>query len=80
MDDLETVRTLLNDISSLLAGKPPQVQGAVLADLLARWLAGHIDLDSSSKTDKLREEILREHLDVIRKLVPVNAKTIGLPH
>jgi Lar family restriction alleviation protein len=40
------------------------VQGAVLADLLATWLAGHPNF--------VRESILSLHIKVVRELVPVN--------
>lgn len=34
------VSTIVEQARDLLAGKPPELQGAVLADLLAIWLAG----------------------------------------
>jgi hypothetical protein len=80
MSDLSRVQELLTEIRRLLADNPPQVQGAVLADLLATWLAGHTVLDSATMTDQWREEVLRFHLDTVRKLVPENAKSMGLPH
>jgi hypothetical protein len=33
---------LVAQIKPLLAGKPPEVQSAALADLLSMWIAGHI--------------------------------------
>jgi hypothetical protein len=79
MSDLEQVQTVLRQIAPLLASKPPQVQGAVLADLLATWLAGHVDLDKRGRTKALRQEMLGMHIDMVRKLVPENAKAMGLP-
>lgn len=52
-----------------LAGKHPAIQGAVLADLLATWLAGH--------PSEVREELLQVHLANVRTLVPVNEAIIN---
>jgi uncharacterized membrane protein YfbV (UPF0208 family) len=51
-----------------LVGLGPQLQGAVLADLLALWLAGHM-AEGEKRTAQLREQMLAMHLDVVRKLV-----------
>ena len=40
--ELRAVRKLVQRIRPLLAGRAAQMQGAVLADLLAIWIAGHI--------------------------------------
>jgi hypothetical protein len=74
-DTLATVVQLINRIRPILAGQPPPVQGAVLADLLATWLAGHRGTTITS-TDEMREELLRLHLETVRALVPVNAAHI----
>jgi hypothetical protein len=75
-EHVERVHRLLGQIAPILGGHPSPVQGAVLADLLATWLAGHIVEESSSRTDALREELLAFHLKTVRKLVPVNAEHI----
>ena len=75
-DTLATIAQLIERIRPILAGQPPPVQGAVLADLLATWLAGHIDRTSNQHTDALREELLTHHLATVRALVPVNAAHI----
>jgi hypothetical protein len=49
-------------IQPMLKGRSPEVQGAVLADLLSIFLAGH--------APQLREEILTLHIDMVRKLIP----------
>jgi hypothetical protein len=72
------VTGLTREIGPLLAGYPPQVQGAALADLLATWLAGHVTPDRSS-TNGLRRDILDQHLRAVRELVAENAKGMGLP-
>jgi hypothetical protein len=57
------VEALVNEIRPLLAGKGPAVQGAVLADLLAMFIAGHRDAE-------LRDEILQLHIEAVRHLIP----------
>jgi len=75
------VEALSNEIwphvAPLLAGKEPQVQGAVLADLVARWIAGHFVPGSQWATHRVRERFLNLHIETVRKLVPVNAKQMG---
>jgi len=70
---------LVRGCSLLFAGEDRTVQGAALADMLARWLAGHVVFGDPKATAVLREEILRIHLETVRKLVPVNYKDIIEP-
>lgn len=51
------------DIQPLLRGRGSELQGAVLADLVAIWLAGHWPRE-------VREEILQDWLATMRKLIP----------
>jgi hypothetical protein len=62
--DPRRVGPIVDAIRPLLAGKDPAIQGAVLADLLAIFLAGH--------HPELREDILELHIDAVRELIPVN--------
>jgi len=62
------VDRIVETIRPLLAGKPPELQGAVLADLLAMFIAGH--------HPGLREEILTLHIAAVRELVPPNEAII----
>lgn len=62
-----------------LAGESPMVQSAVLADLLATFLSGHVILDDEAATDALREEHLLLHLDLVRQLIPVNYQMLVEP-
>lgn len=64
-------------IRPLLAGRRGEVQGAVLADLLAIWLAGHHVAGDAEATQSLRAELLALHLEGVTKLVPVNAYLLG---
>jgi len=56
----------------VLHGHGPIVQGAVLADLLAMWLAGHV----GSGAAELREHLLADHMKLVRKLIEVNEPAI----
>ena len=55
-------------IKPVLAGQPPELQGAVLADLLSLFIAGH--------APQLREEILALHIETVRQLVPASEREI----
>jgi hypothetical protein len=60
-------QALVARIRPLLAGRSPEIQGAVLCDLLALWLAGHYRMG-----DEMIETQLQLWLGCVRKLVPVN--------
>jgi hypothetical protein len=62
---------LVEAIRPILAGQPVDVQGAVLLELLAMFIAGH--------APDLREEILALHIKVVRELVPVVEQELGDP-
>jgi hypothetical protein len=70
------VAALVDRIRALLADHPPEVQGIVLADLLAIWLAGHYIPDDSNATREERDDLLANHCAMVRKLVPVNARAL----
>jgi hypothetical protein len=71
------VTSIADRIKPLLAGQSPDVQGAVLADLLAIWLAGHHVEGDENATRTLRAELLADHCFAVRQLVLVNAKIMG---
>jgi hypothetical protein len=73
----EQAATIVDRIRPLLAGHDPDIQGAVLADLLAIWLAGHHVEGDKDATRKLRAELLAEHCTAVRQFTSVNAKIIG---
>jgi len=54
---------IVDDIKPILAGHPPDVQGAVIADLLAIFLIGY--------PPQMREEVLEFHIDAVRELIDV---------
>lgn len=51
---------LVREVSKLLAGKHPSVQGACLAELVGMWLAGH--------EKQVRENLLGLHTDAARSM------------
>jgi hypothetical protein len=73
----EQIMELVKRISPLLKGKAPPVQGAVLADLLAMWLAGHWIPGDADETRAAREAVLANHIQVVRELMEENAKILG---
>jgi hypothetical protein len=82
MDVIGTPRTrevtaIVDKIRPLLAGREPDIQGAVIADLLALWLAGHHVAGDTDATRKMRAELLAMHCSEVRELITINAKIIG---
>lgn len=77
MNEAQHALNIVNGIRSLLAGKPPRVQGAVLADLVALWLAGHHVPGDAAATQTLRTEMLAMQCSEVWKLVPINAHILG---
>jgi uncharacterized protein (DUF608 family) len=67
---------LLNLMAAALKGHHPYIQGTVLADLLAMFLAGHYLADNPEETDKMREALLTAHIAQVRRLIPRNEKLI----
>lgn len=66
----EQADALVDPIVRLLAGKPPELQGAVLADLTAIWVAGHrVGPGGRAEGDRVREELLELQTKHVRELV-----------
>lgn len=63
-EQTEEMMAACAEIYPILHGRDPAVQSAIVADLLSMFLAGFPDF--------AREEVLEQHLDLVRKLVPVN--------
>jgi hypothetical protein len=59
------VLALVAVIGPMLRGRPPEIQSAVLAELLSLWLAGHI-------IPEQRDEALRLHLQLVQDLTRIN--------
>ena len=75
---LKNVDHLIELLKPRLAGHPPELQGAALADLLATWLAGHVIAGDRDTTLHLRAELLANHIAAVTALVPINAKILGI--
>jgi hypothetical protein len=74
-DEAYEVEALSRALAKKLIGRSVAVQGAALADLLAIWLAGHVNLDNPDDSDAIRETLLEAHLVAVRALVPINYET-----
>lgn len=57
----EQSNEIVDQIRPLLAGKLPQLQGIVVAELTAIWLAGH--------APELRDDLIRMQDAAVRELV-----------
>jgi len=69
MSFAERVDALLDRIAPTLAGESIEMQGAVVADLAALWIAGHRVRGDRAEGDRTREELLRMHARHVRELV-----------
>jgi hypothetical protein len=66
------IQAISETIGPMLRGLGPDIQGGVLADLLATWLAGIQGPDAAA----VRDELLEAHVHLVRALIPVNEKII----
>lgn len=71
--DYGVMDELVVSISELLHGHRPEIQSAVLADLVAMWLAGYL-LDPDA--EKIREELLAGFVSLVRHLISPNEKQL----
>lgn len=62
--DHEGMHKLTAQLYGLLAGKPPSMQGAAIADLFSMWIAGH--------HPKMRRVALAQTYDLVKQLLPQN--------
>jgi hypothetical protein len=79
MSEADEVVALVAAARPLLMGKPKEVQGAALADLLAIWLASHVVRGDPAATKRWRAAILKLHLKAVRQLVPINYQALVEP-
>lgn len=61
---VNTAEDIVDTVKPVFAGAHPAIQGAALADLLAKFIAGH--------DPELREKVLELHIEGVRELVPHN--------
>ena len=77
--DLDAVLALVEAVKPFFEGKPPEVQGAALAEMLSVWLAGHVNQDNPDKSDRVRKAVLELHLKAVWRLVPINYEMVIKP-
>ena len=78
------VAPIVDQIKPSLAGKDDALQGAVLANLLAIWIASHRvrakggvrPERAARETHRLQSRLLNFHMKQVRHLIPVNNKII----
>lgn len=75
--EIAVTRQTICQIRPLLAGLPPYLQGAVLSELLALWLAGHYAPDNPEDTAQFRADLLEMHIRLVKQLIPKIAQEIG---
>lgn len=63
MPELALADAIVEEIKPLLAGRGAEVQGAVLVNLVAIFIAGHDPV--------IREKILQLHIEAVRGLADV---------
>lgn len=74
MDTAEAVALsfdIVDRIKPLMAGRPGEVQGAVIAQLLAMWVAGHY-----LNGEAIMEEVLEHHIAHVRTLIPIEVDAL----
>jgi len=69
-DDTQLIFETIERIKPLLAGKPPPIQGAVLAELLALWISHHYMVDADGQEQQqMWEDLLQMHVEHVRMLI-----------
>lgn len=71
------IEALTKPMGEILAGNPPEIQSAALADLVAMWLAGNVVMGDLEATAEYREWLFGEFVKLVRGLVEENAKAFG---
>jgi hypothetical protein len=74
---IREIAAVVERIKPILMGRPPEIIGGILADLLAIWLAGHHVEGDEDATRTMRADLLAIHCGAVRNLVTVNAKILG---
>lgn len=60
---------LIHAIGPLLHGKGPDLQRAVLADLVSRWIVGH--------HPSVRAHLLTQHVQTVRDLIELKEEALS---
>lgn len=75
-EQVHAVEAIYEKVRPLFAGQAPMVVGAVLAELLATWLASHT-CGEPGPNKKYRDELIRLHIAKVRQLIPIMEAEIG---
>ena len=81
MTDEQIVDNAVSLVRPILAGIDPDLQGAIMANLVAMWLAGHRQKSASGKLEpatELREYMLTEFVNLIERLTPLEDDAIDM--
>lgn len=70
-DAADEAESVAQQCFPILAGKGSMVQGAALAELVARHLAGHVILGDAEKTKALRASLFDEFIKTVTDIVPL---------
>lgn len=68
----ERADALLDRIGPILAGAPAELQGAVVNELTALWIARHRVENDRAAGDQVRAELLALHCRHVRELVEMH--------
>jgi hypothetical protein len=66
------IEKLSKRIAKILANNPPEIQSAVLADLLATLIGGYFVPGDRKGTFALRKDLMQEHIKLVTDLIPHN--------
>lgn len=76
-EQLKKAPEIAERIYPMLAGLHPTVQGAIVTDLVAMWIAGHVVEGDPKDTDRLRKFLMEQHIKLVVQLIKPNAEAIG---
>jgi len=74
-ENLVEVQRLVEEVGEVLHGQPEQIQGAVLADLVATFIASHFGA-TKVQTERIRKRVIDLHLYTVKKLIRPNEAMI----
>lgn len=66
---LDQVQPAVDSMSAILAGRPPDIQSVILADLLAMWLCGFVVMSDPGATKRIRDRMLARHMKLVVDLI-----------
>jgi hypothetical protein len=79
-DRAHEVAEIVERVRPILSGRQPEVVGGALADLFSILLAGHFIAGDPAATADLREQMIAQWLETVRKLIEPNEQMILARH